>query len=348
MSRRIKKKDAISLEQNKNKSFNDSNSEKNNKKPLVENIAIIGGLIGLLGAFIGLITAIITFVPNIVAFFKPDNNAPSIPSSSIPFSSSPLNILVPLYVNPGGNGFDLWNEIIDSSNNVPITVIVNPSRGGWSLPSGIGSCPESIYNDAITKLLDSGVKTIGYVDTQEGKRDINQVKADIDIYLNCYHVNGVFIESKYAATKENFNYYYALFWYTRHTAGAIDRVPQPLFFLGAGNNPSNEYYTEITFDTAVIFDGVSSPAWADYSLKNYTNKKHLGEPYTYTAALIHSAPDITTMQFDINKAVERHINYIYVTDDVMNNPWDSLPSYWRSEVDYIREINSNLQSTAQP
>jgi hypothetical protein len=318
------------------------NPEKSKKRPVVEVLAIIGGLLGLIAAIIGLITALIYITPNIISFIKNNDDAPS-----IPFSSSTINILIPLYVYPDQNGITVWREVIDASKKAPITVIINPASGPGVPSSGAGSCPQSPYNSAILELLDNGIQTIGYVDTQQGKRDLNQVKADIDIYLNCYQVNGVFIEGKYATTKENLSYYYNLYWYTRHGTGEIDRAPQPLVFLGAGNNPSDEYYTqyyiEPAFDTAIIFEGASSPAWVDYSINDYVNKKNTEPPYT--AALIHSTSSITTMQYNVKKAVERHINYVYVTDDVMDNPWDSLPTYWRSEVDYIYEINLNLQNT---
>jgi hypothetical protein len=34
-----------------------------------------------------------------------------------------------------------------------------------------------------------------------------------------------------------------------------------------------------------------------------------------------------------------------VTDDALPNPWDTLPSYWTNEVNYIRALNQSVPAT---
>ena len=36
----------------------------------------------------------------------------------------------------------------------------------------------------------------------------------------------------------------------------------------------------------------------------------------------------------------RNIGYVYVTDDTLDNPWDSLPSFWDAEIAHIALLNS--------
>jgi len=43
-------------------------------------------------------------------------------------------------------------------------------------------------------------------------------------------------------------------------------------------------------------------------------------------------------------AVQRNIGLVYVTDDVMPNPWDKLPTYWQEKVKYIKSINQGNDS----
>jgi len=38
----------------------------------------------------------------------------------------------------------------------------------------------------------------------------------------------------------------------------------------------------------------------------------------------------------IERAVTLKIGNIYVTDDKLPNQWDSMPTYWKSEVDKIK------------
>ena len=42
------------------------------------------------------------------------------------------------------------------------------------------------------------------------------------------------------------------------------------------------------------------------------------------------------------KAIGNNAGYIYITNDQLPNPWDTLPSYWAQEVSLIEYINSLL------
>ena len=48
--------------------------------------------------------------------------------------------------------------------------------------------------------------------------------------------------------------------------------------------------------------------------------------------LVHSEVDPSAMQSDLAHAAESGIGWVYVTDDVLPNPWDTLPAYWSAEV----------------
>lgn len=187
--------------------------------------------IGALSGIIALITTIIQTSQIFAPYLDNFSRKPVIPNST-----SYTKLLVPLYVFPDGNGISQWNAIIEASKRVPITVIVNPD-------SGPGLCPNPVYSDSIQMLLDNDIETIGYVSTLEGRRDQRDVEFDIDTYLDCYNVNGIFIEAKYAATTENLSYYYSLYWYARHKNG-MDRNPSPSVFLDTGNIPDDKFYKQ--------------------------------------------------------------------------------------------------------
>src|ERR1051326_8941561 len=46
-----------------------------------------------------------------------------------------------------------------------------------------------------------------------------------------------------------------------------------------------------------------------------------------------------------NLAAARNAGWIYVTDDSGSNPWDTLPSYWTNEVNYIQSLNQSAPGT---
>jgi len=48
------------------------------------------------------------------------------------------------------------------------------------------------------------------------------------------------------------------------------------------------------------------------------------------------------MLTDLNLAVQRNAGGIYITDDVLPNPWDRLPNYWTSLVQAVAMINADF------
>jgi hypothetical protein len=50
------------------------------------------------------------------------------------------------------------------------------------------------------------------------------------------------------------------------------------------------------------------------------------------------------MLADLHLAVERNAGGVYVTHDVLPNPWDRLPSYWTSLANAVATINADYNS----
>jgi hypothetical protein len=47
----------------------------------------------------------------------------------------------------------------------------------------------------------------------------------------------------------------------------------------------------------------------------------------------------------VNLAGARNTGWIYVTSDSGANPWDTLPTYWTNEVNYIQSLNQSAPAT---
>ncbi len=50
------------------------------------------------------------------------------------------------------------------------------------------------------------------------------------------------------------------------------------------------------------------------------------------------------MQNAIDLGLSRNLMNGFVTDDLMSNPWDTLPTYWNEEVAYMESINALPES----
>jgi len=172
-----------------------------------------------------------------------------------------------------------------------------------------------------------GVKILGYVFTSYGGRDLNVIKADIDYYDLCFDIDGIFFDEA-ASNADKCDYYQQLCEYVKSSSN-LDRT-----FINPGTGPDECFFSQTNCDTGVIFEGDSSD-WPTYIAPSYVPDY----PSERFAAIVHNVPNSGTMKIDINLAVVRDIGYVYGTDDTLTNPYDELPSFWQTEIDFIESRN---------
>jgi proteasome lid subunit RPN8/RPN11 len=236
-----------------------------------------------------------------------------------------LEILIPLYAYP--NWYDpetyIWDDVAAANSQVPITVIINPD-------SGPGGCPPNVdYQHGLDDLREAGVTILGYVHTSYSERDVEDVKSEIDQYDQCFDIHGIFLDEVYggSCSAERCGYYQELYEYVKSRPNLDTVICNP------GTQVDECYLSRPACDTVVAFEGYSS-SWPEYEPCAYVT----AYPSERFALIVHSVPDVDTMKSHIDLAVARNIGYVYVTDDTLPNPYDSLPSFWQAEVDYIESL----------
>lgn len=238
--------------------------------------------------------------------------------------SNPIKVLLPLYIYP--NWYEpenyVWQDVARAAEQVPIVAIINPNNGPDGQP------PNQDYQRGLQDLRESNITILGYVYTKYGDRPIEEVKQDIDLYNNYYDIDGIFLDES-ASNVKQVDYYQNIYSYIK-TKTNLDQV-----VINPGTHTDEEYLTRPTTDTAVIFENYAQ-AWHGYKPQAYVDRyqsKHF-------ASLIHSVPDADTMKSLIDRAIAHNFGYIYVTDDSPDSndgdPWNSLPSYWQEEINYIQ------------
>jgi len=239
-------------------------------------------------------------------------------------SAAPMGILVPSYFDPPGG---YWPELNYAAPRVPLVAIMNPNNGP-------AATQDPDYVAAVNSLRTAGGRVIGYVYTSYAARDTNLVKADIDRYFSFYSVDGIFLdEMTNDANTNHVNYYAGLYQYIHQEGTNLVVVGNP------GINTQEAYLTQPTADVLVTFeDGTGYPmlvvdGWV-------TN--HLARQFSH---LPYNAPSATTMTNYVTLAAGRNVGWIYVTDDNLPNPWDTLPAYWTNEVNFIRSLNQSAPAT---
>lgn len=217
-------------------------------------------------------------------------------------------MFIPAYFYPGS----LWDQA-DAGAPIVDVMIMNPA-------SGPGTSIDSNYVAAVGNARAAGIKVIGYVHTSYGARDINVVKSEVDLYKLWYGVDGIFLD-EVSSSAADLAYYQEAANYIRATAGTY-------VALNPGVVPDESYIS--IGDTTVIFENTynvyrtwSPPSWVN----NYAASK-----FTH---LVHATSSNNNMKKAISWSKSRNAGNVYVTNDVLPNPWDTLPSYWNSELTQI-------------
>ncbi len=239
---------------------------------------------------------------------------------AIVVNAAATSIMVPAYFYPG----TLWNSMSNAATRVPLIAIMNPNNGPDTSQN-----PD--YVAAVNSLRAAGGKVIGYVYTSYGARATNVVQTDIDRYFSFYSVDGIFLDEMTNDSDTNhLNYYAALYQYIQSKGTNLTVVGNP------GINTLEEYLTRPTTDVLVTFE--VSTGYGSYAPDGWVTN-HLASHFCH---LPYNVTNAATMTNYVTLAAGRNAGWIYVTDDKGANPWDTLPTYWTNEVEYIRSLNQSV------
>lgn len=226
-------------------------------------------------------------------------------------SPDQLRILLPLYVYP--EWWDApayrWDDVAAQGGTAPITAIINPDNG-----PGIGF-PNDDYVHGMADLRAGGVQMIGYVYTSYGTRPLTNVLADITAYASSTNVSGIFLDE--CANTTNLLGYYTQLYAAIHSQPGFDLV-----VVNPGTQLPEPFLSAPAADVAVVFEHESG--WPGYATDSYVAR----HPPIRFAALPYAVSNLALMHEFVDLAVRRNVGWIYVTDDDLPNPWDTLPAYW--------------------
>ena len=245
-----------------------------------------------------------------------------------------LEILIPLYSYPTWwqPQSYVWDDVAAANAAVPITAIVDPANG----PGGGG--PNADYLVGLADLRSGGVTMLGYAYTSYGARPAADVKADIDVWSDqwtAYGVSGIFLDEA-APGSATLDYYEDLYHYVLSKPGLTRVVVNP------GTTADEGYLSRPAASVVVGFENTAT-AWEAYVPPAYQSSY----APSHFSALVHTVPDAAVMQHAVDLAARRRFGYVFVTDDTMPNPWDTLPAFWTAEVSYVAALDAAV-GVAEP
>ncbi|HEX2697885.1 MAG TPA: spherulation-specific family 4 protein [Anaerolineales bacterium] len=217
-------------------------------------------------------------------------------------------LVVPLYIYPGAD----WDRLIQAKNNnsrVPMIAVINPN-------SGPGESQDANYLIGVQNLKAAGITVLGYVHTAYASRPVADVEAEINTYKNWYPLDGIFLDQM-SDVAGNETYYSDLNAYIKS-----------LGFTFTMGNPATDTLPSYvgTVDNMIIYENAGLPSLA--SLDGW----HGGYPKQNFSMIAYGVSGLDPSF--INSASD-YVGYLYVTDDVAPNPWDTLPPYFEQLVSIL-------------
>ncbi len=240
-----------------------------------------------------------------------------------------MRIWIPAYFYPFGPGLREWNRLIAAAKNAPIVAIVNPA-------SGPGDHVDTNFAAVLPRAKKSGVTLVGYVSTQYARKPLDRVKREIEDFLRFYPDITGFHFDEQSPHAHDVPYYIDLYKYVHQ------RIPGSLVVTNPGSLCAVEYAAAPASDVICLFE--REKGFAEFQPPDWASR-FAGSRFCVQS---HAVAGEDAMNRSLQRAAQLKIGYVFVTDDVLPNPYDRLPSYWDAEVEAVRQINQAARRTARP
>lgn len=230
-----------------------------------------------------------------------------------------MGLMIPAYFGWWEPDAAKWEAVRQAAAKVKVAAIFNPGNG-----PGVSRSAE--YAALVASCRAAGVLMIGYVYTSYGARPAADVKADVDRHYLWYDVDGIFFD-------EATNTEAGVAHYADLNAHVKAKGPRSLVIINPGSNVPESYITGGATDVICVFESNTGyPGWTPAPWM-------AGRPADHFFHLPYNVAGESVMRDYLRLAAERNAGWVYISDDVLPNPWDALPTYWTVEVDAVEALN---------
>ena len=214
-------------------------------------------------------------------------------------------VVIPLYTYPTD---DSWNELVQvhaSHPSVPTIAVINPSNGpGGSRDRG--------YVTGIENLKNAGITVLGYLYTKYGQRSRSSVESEASAYKRWYNTNGIMLDEM--SNTPGFESYYS----------SVNDYVKSLGMTYTMGNPGTGVPSSFTgvLDCFVIYENSGLPQLS--VLQGFAGYE--------ASKLAYISYGVSKLDKAFETASAAYVGWLYITDAGLPNPYDELPSYFRTEV----------------
>lgn len=242
------------------------------------------------------------------------------------------SIAIPVYQYPT---LPFWNDITAAGSQIPF-VVVNPA-------SGPGVAVDPNYTNQIATNTTAGQRSIGYVDSNYQTRPIANVLADIDQWRTLYPgITGYMIDR--VSTGSAADLFYTAYIYNYIKAKYPNDVVVHNF--GTYTNPQYEPYGDV-FINAEMDYALYNSSWTVPTDGFQDNPAYQNRFWH----ILHTTSG-SDLAAALTKTRNSNAGWVYITDDVLPNPYDDTPTYWSTELTNVGTLPAstipNRGQTALP
>lgn len=230
-------------------------------------------------------------------------------------------VILPLYIYPSDPVANAtYNTVIDLAKkyrDVPTIVALNPS-------SGPGPSVDENYKHAIDRLIGADVQCIGYVSSAYMDRTLAAVKEDALKWTQLYpSIRGIWVDEMpngygTKTVSEIIAYYHELYKYCKSSLN-LDYV-----YVNPGSTIVKAIWDGGVCDNIAWYETSGMPTLAQLTEGSAYYDSMFEIPAHAKTVLAHS---VTSWDLNAAKLVQKHCGWIFVTNDVMPNPYDALTPY---------------------
>jgi len=217
------------------------------------------------------------------------------------------SIAIPAYFYPVDKSQD-W-AFVEESPEVKI-VVINPN-------SGPGKKVDPSYAQKRKALQERGIKAVGYVHTQYGKRKLSLVLQEIEMYYTFYSVDGIFLD-EIANTDD------AIPYYANIRSKILAHKGASLTILNPGTQ-TTEGYMKVADIICNYEDNYQNYVY-HYQAPSWVAKY----PPNRFWHIVHSISGLRELSQVCRLSKERNAGLLFATSEVMPNPYGKMPSatFW--------------------
>ena len=230
------------------------------------------------------------------------------------------SVIATTYTYPDGKN-SFWNDILILGKEKVPYVLINPNNGA-------GKKVEVNYAAQIKKNKEAGIKNIAYIPTTYQKRNIKEIKVEVDKYFEFYgadSINGFFFDEIATSTPQQVSYMKEVFEYVKSKSKNNLVIANPGASITDTISPYADIFVTSEVSANTYINKFEKPK-SNFE-NNQSNAKHIWH-------IVHSATPKEYAEI-VSLSRQRNAGWLMITDDIMPNPYDKKPSKFIEMVNMI-------------